>query len=50
MTIAYISKLGLKVWKIDVKAEKINNLSLAAYKMIISIFQKINKYDKVQFF
>lgn len=34
----YIFKLDLKVWKTDVRTQKINSLSLATYKMVFTSF------------
>ena len=38
MTPAYATKLGLKVWKTDVGAQKIDGFLLAIHKMIITFF------------
>ena len=50
ITSAYATKLGFKVWKTDVKAQKIDSSLLATYKMVIAAFQVLNKLGRVCFF
>ena len=43
MTPAYAKQLGLKTWETDIKVQKINDLCLEIYQMVIVDFQVINK-------
>ena len=38
MTLAYISKLGLKIWPINIKAQKIDGLLLRTFGIVIACF------------
>lgn len=50
MTLAYISKLGLKVWSTNMRAQKINNSTLKIFGMVLANFQINNKLRKSRFF
>lgn len=45
INLIYITKLGLKLQKIDISAQKINNSSLETYEIVIIIFQVFDKFD-----
>lgn len=49
ITPAYATKLGLTVQKTDVGAQKINELSLATYRMVIAAFQVPYKLGRARF-
>lgn len=46
----YTKKLSFLIWKIDVEAQKIDELSLQTFEMIIAGFQVLNKIKKSCFF
>ena len=50
MTLAYASKLGLQVQKTDVRTQKIDNLLLETFGMVIANFQVLDKLGKACFF
>lgn len=50
MTPAYAAKLGLKVCKTNVSAQKIDGSSLATYEMVIAAFQLLDKLGRARFF
>ena len=50
MTPAYAKKLGLRIWKTDVGAQKIDGSSLDTFKMVIASFEVIDKLGGAQFF
>ena len=50
MTLVYKPQLGLRIQVIDIGTQKINNLSLKTFKMVIASFQVINKLSKARFF
>ena len=50
MTSAYIAKLSLKVWLIDIWAQKIDSSLPRTFKMVIASFQIYNKLDWACFF
>lgn len=50
ITIAYITKLGLKVCRINVRTQNINSFSLEIFKMVLASFQIKNKLRKARFF
>lgn len=47
---AYAKKLGLVIQKTDVKAQKIDNITLETFGMIIAAFTVYNRAKKVCFF
>ena len=47
---ANVSKLGPKVWKIDIKAQKINISLLKIVEMVIPSFSVIDKLGKAKYF
>lgn len=46
----YTSKLGFKVWKINIRAQKIDNFIVKIFKIFLASFQVKNKLKKVLFF
>lgn len=50
MTRSYTIKLGLKVWRTDVRAQKIDGFTLETFAMILANFQVENKLKKAWFF
>ena len=50
MTLAYATKLGLKVWPTDVEALKIDSLLLRTYEIVNASFQVLDKLDQACFF
>lgn len=50
MNSAYVKKLGLKTWKTNVQAQKINGSILKIFRMVIVDFQVENKIGKPSFF
>lgn len=47
---AYIAVLGLRIYSINVKAQKIDESIFSTYKMMLASFQIEDKYGKVRFF
>lgn len=50
MTLTCIKKLSFKTQKTDIRAQKIDESSLATYKIVITEFQISDKLDKAYFF
>ena len=50
MTSTYAKKLGLLIQKTDVEAQKIDELSLDTFGMVIAGFQVLDKQGRAQFF
>ena len=50
MTPTYIAKLGLKVRKTDIGAQKIDGSTLETFGMVLAGFQVEDKLRKVRFF
>ena len=50
ISFAYVKRLGLKTWKTNVKAQKIDNSILETFEIIIADFQVENKVSKPKFF
>lgn len=50
MNLAYTDKRDLKVRKIKVNAQKIDNFSPEFYDIVIAAFQILDKLDYLQFF
>ena len=50
MTLRYISKLGLKVYSTDVKAQKIDGSTLKTFKMVLASFQVEDTLGRARFF
>lgn len=50
MTLAYISKLGLKIWATNIKAQKIDGFTLSIFEIVCASFQVKNKLKKDYFF
>ena len=49
ITPAYTTKLGIKVWKANVRAQKISDSLPTSYKMFIATFQVLDKFGKARF-
>ena len=47
---AYAKKLGLKTWKINVGAQKIDGSALETFEMVIADFQVEDKSGRPRFF
>lgn len=50
MTLAYATKLDLTIWKICVKVQKIDGLSLETYGIVSASFSLQNSLKRVWFF
>lgn len=50
MTPAYAVKLGLTTWKTSVGAQKIDNLALETYGMVLARFSLQDNLERVWFF
>ncbi len=50
MILIYIAKLGLAICKINIKVQKIENLPLMFYSIVIIGFWLQNKLEKIQVF
>ena len=50
MSPTYVEKLGLKTWKTNVGAQKIDGFALKIFKMVIADFQVEDKGDRPRFF
>ncbi len=50
MSQAYAHQLGLKIWKTNIKVQKIDGTTLKTYKMVVSNFSVLNKDGKERFF
>ena len=50
ITLAYASKLSSKVWKTDVRAQKIDSSLLKTFEMVIAGFQIEDKFGRVWLF
>lgn len=46
----YAKKLGLQIWKTDVRAQKIDGSPLNIFEMVIIGFQIYNKLKRARFF
>ena len=46
MSHVFTSQLGLKIWKTNIRAQKIDNNTLKTYKILVSIFSVSNKNVK----
>ena len=50
MTLAYAKKLGLRIQKIDIGAEKIDGSSLDMFRIVIASFLILDKQNRIWFF
>ena len=50
MSSTYSKKLGLKIWKTNIGAQKIDGSALEIFKMVIANFQMEDKGDRPKFF
>ena len=50
MNLNYAKKLSLKVWKTNIGTQKIENLTLKIFKMVIINFQVEDKTNRPKFF
>ena len=50
MSPAYAKRLGLKTWKTNVGAQKIDGFAFKTFGMVIAEFQVENKVGKTRFF
>ena len=50
MTLAYAANFGLKVYSINVGAQKIDDSSLKTFGIVIAAFQVEDKLDRARFF
>ncbi len=50
MSQVFAHQLGLKIWKTNVRAQKIDNTTLEIYGMIVSTFSLLNKDGRERFF
>ncbi len=47
---AFVSQLGLKIWKTNVEAQKIDGTTLETYGIVVSTFSILDKDSKERFF
>lgn len=47
---AYTKKLGLEIWKTNVSTQKIDELTLKIFRMVIASFEVEDKFEKAYFF
>ncbi len=50
MSQAFAQQLGLKIWKTNVRAQKIDGTTLETYKMVVSTFSMSYKDGRERFF
>ena len=50
MSLAYVKKLGLKTWKTNVRAQKIDGSTLETFEILIANFQLKDKVGRLRFF
>ena len=50
MNPAYASRLGLRVHRIDIRAQKIDGSTLETFGMVLASFQVEDKLGKIRFF
>ncbi len=50
MSQAFAQQLGLKIWKTNVEAQKIDGTILEKYKMVVSTFSVLDKDGREGFF
>lgn len=50
ITLAYAAKLGLKIRKTNIKAQKIDNSTLETFEIVLANFQMKNKLNRIRFF
>ncbi len=50
MSQAFAHQLGLKIWKINVRAQKIDGSTLKTYEIIVSTFFVLDKDSRERFF
>ena len=50
MNLAYAKKLGLKTWKTNIEAQKIEGFTLETFGMVIADFQVKDKGGRPRFF
>ena len=50
MNLAFTSQLGLKIWKTNVKAQKIDSTTLETYGIVVSTFSMSDKDGRERFF
>ncbi len=50
MSQVFASQLGLKIWKTNIGAQKIDNTTLETYGMVVSTFSVLDKDGRERFF
>ena len=50
MNLAFTSQLGLKIWKTNLWAQKIDSTTLETYEIVVSIFFLLDKDCREKFF
>lgn len=50
MSQAFAFQLNLKIRKTNIKAQKINSITLETYQIVVSIFSVLDKDNKMRFF
>ena len=50
MNLIFASQLGLKIWKTNIRAQKIDGTTLETYEMIVFTFSLSDKDDRERFF
>ena len=47
---AFAQQLGLKIYKTNIEAQKIDGITLETYEMVVSFFSVLDKDEKKRFF
>ena len=50
MSPAYVERLGLKIWKTNIRVQKIHGSALKTFGMVIADFHVEDKVDRPRFF
>ena len=50
MSQAFAFQLGLKIWETNIRAQKIDSITLKTYKIVVSNFSMSDKDEKERFF
>ena len=50
MSQAFASQLGLKIWKTNIRALKVDGTILKTYGIVVSTFSKLDKDSREKFF
>ena len=50
MNLVYVSRLGLRVYRTNIRAQKIDGSTLKTFEMVLASFQVEDKLRKIRFF